>query len=241
MGFNKEKTGYTFAFSIIMVVLVGVVLSSLSLGLTDQKKANVDVKKKMNILSAMGIKADRSNGTELYDKYIKDSYVVSSQGEIMDNLPTEKQAFNLDVLKQFRDKTVAVDDRLYPIFEGVNDKGETVYILPMAGKGLWGPIWGFAAVAQDYETIIGVSFDHEGETPGLGAEIAQDFFQSRYEGAKISNEGQPKEIAVVKDGSGSINPQKVDGITGGTVTSKGVEKMVNETMKIYVKYFNKLN
>jgi len=237
MKVNKDANGYTFAFSIILVIVVGVILSSLSIGLGPLKKANVEVKKKMNILSALGVESTRKDGSEKYDKYILDSYVISHDGTLQENLPEEKQAFSLDVQKQFRDKTVALDDRLYPIFEA-NKDGEKLFVLPVVGKGLWGPIWGFIALADDFETIVGTSFDHKGETPGLGAEIAQSFFESRYNGEKIAINGNFTPISVVQNGSG-FEDQKVDGITGGTITSKGVEKMVNETMEVYYKYFSK--
>lgn len=237
MKVNKDANGYTFAFSIILVVVVGVALSSLSIGLGPLKKANVEVKKKMNILSALGVESTRKDGSEKYDKYISDSYVISHDGVLQEDLPEEKQAFNLDVQKQFRDKKIEEKDRLYPIFEADKD-GEKLFVLPVVGKGLWGPVWGFVALADDYETIVGTSFDHKGETPGLGAEIAQDFFEDRYKGEQIAVNGKFTPIIVVKDGTGS-EPQKVDGITGGTITSKGVEKMVNENMRIYYKYFSK--
>lgn len=239
MKINKDANGYTFLFSIVIVVIVGVVLSSLTLGLGPRKKANVEVKKKMSILSAIGIESTRANGVEKYDEYIKKSYVISHDGKLQENLPVEKQAFNLDVLKQFRDKTIPEKDRLYPIFEAEID-GETQYILPVVGKGLWGPIWGYVAIADDYETILGTSFDHASETPGLGAEIAQKFFEDKYINEKIGNNGKFTPIEVVKDGTGAGINQKVDGITGGTVTSKGVERMVNSTMRIYYDYFNKI-
>jgi len=237
MQVNKDGNGYTFAFSIILVIVVGVILSSLSLGLKDRKDANVAVKKKMNILSALGVESTRKDGSEKYDQYIKDSYVISHTGVLQENLPEEKQAFNLDVQKQFRDKTIKVADRLYPIFEAEKD-GEKLFVLPVVGKGLWGPIWGFVALADDYETIVGTSFDHKGETPGLGAEISQSFFEDRYNGEKIAIDGTFTPITVVQNGTGS-ETQKVDGITGGTITSKGVERMVNETMEVYYKYFSK--
>lgn len=237
MKVNKDANGYTFAFSIILVIVVGVILSSLSIGLGPLKKANVEVKKKMNILSALGVESTRKDGSDKYEEYIKDSYVISHTGVLQENLPEEKQAFSLDVQKQFRDKTVKESDRLYPIFEAEKD-GKKLYVLPVVGKGLWGPIWGFVALADDYETIVGTSFDHKGETPGLGAEISQSFFENRYNGEKIANNGTFTPIAVVQNGSGS-ETQKVDGITGGTITSKGVERMVNETMEVYYKYFSK--
>ena len=237
MQVNKDANGYTFVFSIILVIVVGVILSSLSLGLSDLKKANVEVKKKMNILSALGVESTRKDGIDKYKKFILDSYVISHDGSLQKDLPIEKQAFSLDVQKQFRDKTIKLNERLYPIFEADKD-GEKLFVLPVVGKGLWGPVWGFIALADDYETIVGTSFDHKGETPGLGAEISQSFFENRYNGEKIASSGTFTPIKVVQNGSG-YEDQKVDGITGGTITSKGVEKMVNETMEVYYKYFSK--
>jgi Na+-transporting NADH:ubiquinone oxidoreductase subunit C len=89
-------------------------------------------------------------------------------------------------------------------------------------------------------TIKGASFGHQGETPGLGAEIKQQFFIDRWIGEKISdNNGMFKPFQVVKDGSG-IDESKVDGITGGTITSKGVEEMANRCLEGYVSYFNNI-
>tara|TARA_B100000508_G_scaffold141093_1_gene146543 strand:- start:53017 stop:53736 length:720 start_codon:yes stop_codon:yes gene_type:complete len=237
MAINKDGNGYTFGFSIALVVVVGVILSTISIGLEPFKKANVAVKKKMDILSAIGVESTRKNGEELYEQYVEDSYVISAEGEVQEGLPKEKTAFYLDVQKQYRDKQIDKEDRLYPIFEAKKD-GEKVFVLPVVGKGLWGPIWGYLAIADDYKTIKGASFDHKGETPGLGAEIKQDFFETQFKGAEISEDGSYNEILVVKSG-GSESKQKVDGITGGTITSKGVEEMVNRTMKVYQKYFSK--
>jgi Na+-transporting NADH:ubiquinone oxidoreductase subunit C len=238
MGVNKDGNGYTFGFSIALVVVVGVILSTISIGLEPYKKANVAVKKKMDILSAIGIESTRKNGEELYTQYVDDSYVISADGKIQEDLPKEKTAFYLDVQKQFRDKQTEKEDRLYPIFEATKD-GEKIFVLPVVGKGLWGPIWGYLAIADDLKTIKGASFDHKGETPGLGAEIKQDFFENQFRGEQIAEDGSFEPIMVVKDNSGS-EEQKVDGITGGTITSKGVEEMVNRTMKVYRKYFSKI-
>ena len=107
------------------------------------------------------------------------------------------------------------------------------------GKGLWGPIWGYICLEDDMNTILGVSFDHKTETPGLGAEINKAFFMDRWKSSKISDEqGNFMKYEVVKDNSGAIKgDSKIDGITGGTITSKGVEEMVNRTLKIYATYF----
>lgn len=233
MAVNKESNTYTFLFSIAMVVVVGTVLSSLAMGLKPMQQKNQAVKKKLDILSAVGIDANRETAEDKYEKYIIGSYVISAKGKTLDG----EDAFVVDVKKQIRDKTIDPKDRLYPIFEADID-GEKKYVLPVVGNGLWGPIWGYIAIGEDMETIKGTSFDHKSETPGLGAEINQDDFQDQYIGAKISKDNKFSEIKVVKDGTGDTDDQRVDGITGGTITSKGVEEMVNRTMKVYQSYFN---
>lgn len=234
MAVNKESNAYTFGFSIVLVVVVGAILSSLSLGLKPLQKKNDKVKKEMDILSAIGVDSDRKTATDLYKKHIPNSYVIAANGELVDG----EKAFKIDVKKQIRDKKIDPKDRLYPVFEA-NKDGKEMYVLPVVGKGLWGPIWGYIAIGEDQQTIVGTSFDHKTETPGLGAEINQSDFEDRYIGGKIQKDGKFVEISVVKDGTGSSNDQKVDGITGGTITSKGVEEMMNRTMKVYQSYFSK--
>ena len=233
MAINKEGNAYTFLFSVAMVVVVGAVLSSLAMGLKPRQVKNQEIRKQMDILSAVGIDATRDNAQDKYEKHIVGSYVISSKGEVLE----DEDAFYVDVRKQIRDKTIAPEDRLFPIFEADLD-GEKKYVLPVVGSGLWGPVWGYIAIGDDLETIKGASFDHKSETPGLGAEINQAFFQDQFIGAKISKDNKFAEISVVKDGTGSTDKQKVDGITGGTITSKGVEEMVNRTMRVYQSYFN---
>ena len=98
---------------------------------------------------------------------------------------------------------------------------------------------GFTALSEDMKTIQGATFDHKTETPGLGAEIKQAFFIKGWINEEISDENGFKKFEVVKDNSG-IAPSKIDGITGGTITSKGVEEMANRGLEIYVSYFNNL-
>lgn len=233
MAINKEGTAYTFIFAIVLVVVVGSGLAFVYESLKDRQAANVEVKKKMDILGALNIESDRTNAEAKYEEFIKSDkcVVLNSEGNV-----TEGEAFDIDIKKEYKDKTLAVTDRRYPLYYAEVD-GKAKYVIPVVGSGLWGPIWGYIAVDEDRETIFGAKFDHQGETPGLGAEIKQKFFFSQYEGEKISSGGTYKKIKVVKDGSGS-NPGAVNGITGGTITSKGVEEMVDRTLQVYVKYFN---
>jgi Na+-transporting NADH:ubiquinone oxidoreductase subunit C len=168
----------------------------------------------------------------MYQKYIgsNPSYVINNKGEVL-----EGNAFDIDIKAQHRDKNISEDEKKFPLFIAKKD-GQTLYIVPVIGKGLWGPIWGYLSLKDDKRTISGVSYGHQGETPGLGAEISQKFFTDRYVSEVVADESLNfTPIMVVKDGSGNA-PSKVDGITGGTITSKGVEEMVNRTMQIYLNY-----
>lgn len=234
MAFNKESNGYIFGFTIVLIAVVGTILASLSMGLKEKQTMNNVVKKKIDILAAIQIESDRSNAESIYPDFITSDLVINNKGEKIDGV-----AFDIDIRKQHRDKTLTEDMKKYPLF--IADKaGKTLYIIPVVGKGLWGPIWGYIALDSDMRTIYGVSYDHQGETPGLGAEIKQKFFTDRYVGEAVANASlEYNPIVVVKDGSGGA-PLKVDGITGGTITSKGVEEMVNRTMEIYMNYFKTL-
>jgi Na+-transporting NADH:ubiquinone oxidoreductase subunit C len=243
MALNKESDGYTFGFAIVLVVVVGTVLALLSMGLKDKQVQNEEVKKKMDILKAMlpieeGNKISRKNAEETFGKYINedDALILSADGKVIAN---GKEAFKIDIQKDFKDKTINKQDRKYPLYVGKKD-GNTVYIMPVVGKGLWGPIWGNVSLGDDMNTIIGVSFGHKGETPGLGAEITQQFFKDRWIDETIVDEnGDYTKFEIVKDGSGA-KPKKIDGITGGTITSKGVEEMANRSLAVYSTYFKTL-
>ena len=243
MAINKEGNLFTFGFAIVMVVVVGTVLAVLSLGLKPKKDANDRVKRKMEILSAFlnldSLGINRSNAEQEFDKYVdlKDAIVLDNNGSVKNGI----KAFDVDIKKEYRDKTLAETDKNYPLFIGKNKGGETVYIIPVVGKGLWGPVWGNISVGKDKQTIVGASFGHKTETPGLGAEISQAFFVDGWRGEKISDvDFNYSKFEVVKDGSGKKLPGKVDGITGGTITSKGVEEMANRCLKVYVEYFKSL-
>ena len=243
MKINKESNGYTFSFAIVLVVIVGSILAMLAMGLKPRQDRNDEIKKQLDILSAMlnldSLGIDRSNVEIEFEKYF------SKEGSLVFNNSSEKvddvNAFRVDIKNEYKDKTLDEKDRNYPLFVAEMN-GKKKYIIPVVGKGLWGPIWGNICIGSDLSTIEGASFGHKGETPGLGAEIKQQFFIDRWIGEKITNEnGDFLKFEVVKDGSGSNIESKVDGITGGTITSKGVEEMINRCVEVYIPYFNKLN
>ena len=234
MAIDKNSNSYTFGFAILMVIVVGSLLAVASQGLKTRQEKNATDKKMMSILSAINIDATRENAQEMYNKYVIDSKIISGKD-------LSAEAFNVDIKKEFRDKNISVSDRNYPLYICEKDS-DKYYIIPVIGTGLWGPIWGFVALESDFKTIYGANFDHKSETPGLGAEIKYASYSDQYTGETISDtSGSFQPIIVVKDGSGSGINSKVDGITGGTITSKGVEEMTTRTLEVYVNYFKSLN
>lgn len=242
MAFNKESNGSTFGFAIALVVVVGVVLAMLSMGLQSKKDQNSEVKKQMEILSAlMDLKKEgitRKNARDEFKKYVNldDAVVLDINGDVKEGV----KAFDVNIQTEYKDKKLKDSNKNFPLFVAKKD-GKTLYVIPVIGKGLWGPIWGNICLDEDMNTIVGASFGHKGETPGLGAEIGQQFFINRWIGEKIADDQSNfLKFEIVKDGSGNSQPQKVDGITGGTITSKGVEEMANRCLSVYATYFKNL-
>jgi Na+-transporting NADH:ubiquinone oxidoreductase subunit C len=239
MAFDKKSNGFTFHFSIVMVVVIGTLLALVSMGLKEKQDQNALNKKRMDILGAIQVESSRDNASEIFDQYVKDAYVIDSEGKRVDG---GVGAFDVDIQKDYRDNTLAETDKKFPIYVCEKD-GKALYVIPMVGKGLWGPVWGFVAVENDYKTIYGVKFDHKSETPGLGAEINTAEFQDRFNkvyGKRSIDYTAKKHFEVLKGGSKPIAENQIDGITGGTITSKGVEEMIDRTFKIYGKHFQSM-
>lgn len=114
-----------------------------------------------------------------------------------------------------------------------NTEDGTKYIIPMRGAGLWGAIWGYMSLNDDKNTVYGTYFSHDGETPGLGGEIKQRYFQERFIGKHIKAEGKVVGLAVEKAGQTADGMEQVDAISGATITSKGVETMIQTTLAQY--------
>ena len=124
-----------------------------------------------------------------------------------------------------------------PLYICTFDNSEKVYIVPVHGAGLWGPIWGYVALQSDFNTIYGATFDHKGETPGLGADINTTWFGGQFTGKQIFKDGEFCSVEVVKGGADKSNPHQVDAISGGTITSKGLEKMLLDSFGDYLDFF----
>ncbi len=229
---NRNSNSYTLLYAAIMVILVAAVLASVSMALKPAQKRNYEIEKKQNILTSVNIESTASDAEQLYAEKIVKEYVVDTKG----NLVEGADAFNTDLKVEL---AKPADQRLLPVFE-CETKDGLKYVLPVRGAGLWGPIWGFVSLNDDMNTIYGATFDHEGETPGLGAEIATKGFQSQFPGKTIfDGSGKLVSVTVTKAGQEAPVEHKVDGISGGTITSKGLQKMLLDDFTSYQEFLKK--
>ncbi|MBP7754211.1 MAG: NADH:ubiquinone reductase (Na(+)-transporting) subunit C [Bacteroidales bacterium] len=251
MKLNTNSNIYTIFYTTILVVIVAGVLAFASTALKPKQQENIALEKMQSLLRAARLGEDVSaqkNKSEyikaLYSEHMTNDFVLDYEGKVI-----EGEAFEIDlqaqysIIKQIASAKTPETARAFrkqlqlPVF--VCTIGEKVLnIFPCYGAGLWGPIWGYIAVEDDFETIYGAVFDHKGETPGLGAEIAHAPFYNQFVGKKLSLEGAFKSISIIKGGGQADNPNGVDAISGGTITSQSLEQAIAMWLDEYQAYFN---
>lgn len=236
MTMNRQSNLYTVIYSVVLVVIVGVVLSIVYQALRPQQEENIANDTKRQILAAaLIVPSENRSVAELYSTHITDSYIVNTEGERVDaNIDPFSVNVSLEVKKP-------AAERILPVFVCDTQSG-VKYIVPVYGAGLWGPIWGYVAFNSDGDTIYGAYFAHQGETPGLGAEIEKPAFSSQFAGKQVFKDGRFRPIAVVKAGQAPLDGEDyVDGISGGTITSKGVGSMLDNCLTPYKKFLQNLS
>ncbi|MGB5647497.1 Na(+)-translocating NADH-quinone reductase subunit C [Muriicola sp.] len=243
---NKESNIYTVLFAGLMVVVVGSILAYLASALSAKIKENERFEKQQNILYAMGVNENLDEGSvnfiptdkveQEFSSFITEQLVIEG-----DKITEDDQAYLIDLKKQLDVMKDGKTPKL-PVFIGKKD-GETYYIVPMYGKGLWDAIWGFMALDENM-TVKGVYFDHKAETPGLGANIKQRYFMDDFTGESILNGSNYTGIKVAKGNNDPVNKIKddneVDALAGATITGNGVSAMISKTVSLYKGYFESL-
>jgi Na+-transporting NADH:ubiquinone oxidoreductase subunit C len=241
----RQSNTYIIIFSLVLTAVLGGLLSGASqvLGPTQKKAQDLDTKKQ--ILGA--IPAEKEGIANMSNEEVLARYAEVINSEVADfqgNLVTTNEkgepmvAENVNIEKNYKKPA---EERVYPVFKYENG-GQKAYVIPVFGAGLWDAIWGFVALEEDTETIIGVTFAHKGETPGLGARITSDEIQARYQGKSIFQGGELVSVTMIKGERNSpdkLGPSKVDGMAGATLTANGVNSMLNNYFGYYQSYFNK--
>ena len=234
MKIDKNSNSYIIIYIMVVVVIVGTALTFTSMSLQPRQQANINADKMKQILASVHISSAKGEIISDFERYIVGQFAVDSQGNRIEGA----DAFGIDVAKQVK---LPENERQLPVYEARLSDGTTKYILPAYGAGLWGPIWGYVAIDSDGSTVYGAFFSHQGETPGLGAEIAKTAFSNQFEGKSILKNGEFMPIEVVKKGQKPDgNADYVDGVSGGTITSKGVGAMLDNSLRPYQAFLKSL-
>lgn len=235
---NKQSNTYTLIYSVGLVLVVGILLSVVYQALRPHQEANIANDTRMQILHAARIPADSKDVAELYASHIKRAYIVNYHGVITDRNPEHAFDVCLSIASEFKKPG---DKRKLPVMECATAAG-IKYIVPVYGAGLWGPIWGYVAFDANGSTIYGAYFAHQSETPGLGANIEKPEFSSQFQGKNIFSErGRFTSVTVCKPGQEPQTGSYVHGVSGGTITSQGVSKMLRESLDPYTQFLRTLH
>lgn len=229
---NREKSAYTIIYASVMVIIVALGLAFTHQSLTNKQTRNVNIDKMQQILRSLNVDAKTNIAENKYNELIKNAYLITPEGEKVEGtegITPDDPAFS-----------GSNPEKGIPVFEALVD-GTIKYVLPMRGAGLWGPIWGYLSVESNGSTIYGAEFGHAGETPGLGAEIVQVAFRNQFKEKELIKNNEFKSIAVVKPGQSIADKDYVDGISGGTITSKGVDAMLLNSIGEYKNFLMNLH
>ncbi|MBQ6086701.1 MAG: NADH:ubiquinone reductase (Na(+)-transporting) subunit C [Bacteroidales bacterium] len=242
---NTNGNLYTIIYTSVIVVLVAALLAFVSQSLKAKQEANekADIMSQMMTADGIGSKASfqEIGNAAVLEKYageISEAFLVNAKGEKTADIDLS-DVWSPSLLKAQNNqiKKGELDAVEVPVFKFKN--GTTV--VPIYGAGLWGPVWGYIAFEADGKTMIGSYFDHESETAGLGARIKDDTaFQDEFTGEMADfTQGRIFEIVkggAPKEGGKSVLDNKIDAITGATMTSQGLNEAINNWLAVYKAY-----
>ena len=229
-GLNTNSNSYTIIYSIIIVVLVAFLLAFVFQALKPMQDANVALDKKKQILNSLNIRdLNNEEAAAKYQEVVLADEIIDEQGNVLEKGEQggENYGFKLNSA-DFKNGKLA-------LFVCKVD-GQTKYVIPVYGMGLWGAINGYIAINADKSTVFGTYFDHESETAGLGAEIKDNrAWQNQFQGKKLFAQ-DPSKIALAVSKKVEDPATQVDGITGATLTSNGVTEMLQTCLGAYMNF-----
>lgn len=228
MKLNTNSNTYTIVYASVMVIVVAFCLAFVSDSLRARQEANVANDKRSQILAALNIR-NVENVQEEYDRVLLHDMVVDVNGKKLQ----DDGGFGVDS-KEIQAKDDAA--KRLPVYLCKVDN-DTVYVLPLFGRGLWGELWGYLALADDLRTVYGVYMSHASETAGLGARITEEQFQEKFVKKNVFGEGDFATVLLGVKKKVENPESEVDAITGATLTSDGVDNMFKTSLAPYQKFF----
>jgi Na+-transporting NADH:ubiquinone oxidoreductase subunit C len=229
----RQSNLYIILYSAALTIVCAGLLAFASISLKDRQEANIALEQKGNILSTVTTVEEGMDINLVYSKRIR-GFVIDYNGNVVPNVDPSKVA----VASEYKKKP---EERVLPVYEFISESDSTKVesvVLPVFGYGLWNNIWGFVSLESDFNTVRGVKFAHAGETPGLGARIDSEEIQARYKGKRIFDGDVLVSIMMMKGEGNNYNDDhhKVDGMSGATLTAKGVNNMLKDYFGCYQKY-----
>lgn len=236
---NKNSTAYTVVFAAVVCLVCGVAVASAAVVLREQQEINKVIDKKSKVLSASGLlpegKVTAEEVSRLYDENVTPKVYDLKTGQLAAGV----DAATFDQKQAMKDVETSVSAPPNPaqvmriphqalVYEiGKGGKTDSL-VLPVEGKGLWSTLYGFLALSVDTSTIQGLIFYQHGETPGLGGEVDNPRWQQLWADRKPFNDKYEPVIAVIKGQAGTSqdDPHHVDGLSGATITSRGVTDLL---------------
>ena len=212
-----------------MVIIAAFLLAFVASVLKSPQEANIANDKRGQILSSLNIR-NVNDVTDEYNKVILHDLILDANGQVI----KEDGGFQVES-KDITAKNPA--DKKLPLYVAkVNN--DTIYVVPLYGRGLWGGISGYLALKKDFDTVFGSYFTHESETAGLGARIVEEEFQEKFNGKKAFSDSTFQKVALVLSKKIENPEHEVDAITGATLTSNGVSEMFQTSLLPYQKFFS---
>ena len=245
MAMNTNSNVYTVIYSTLIVVLVAALLAFVAMTLKPRQNANIKAETISQMLTAAGFaskedlaKQGNDQVLAMYSANIKNAFLIDAEGNKTGELETEGSIELQDNLKQ-ENKNIASGNPSLPVYVFEKD-GAEVNVIPCYGAGLWGPIWGYIAFNADCTEILGAYFDHESETPGLGAKIKDEaWFREQFKGKKVNFSKPDDAFNIVKGGAPAGDESAVDAITGATMTCNGLDAALDTWFKAYIPFLQK--
>lgn len=238
---NTNSNVYTVIYTTIIVVVVAAVLAFASSSLKSKQTANIKAETLSQMMTAAGL-GDKESFSKMgndavlstYSDNIEEAFAINVKGEKVRDLKTAKN--EIELIDNFKPENKAIlngGEAHLPVYKFKSG----VTVIPVYGAGLWGPIWGYIALQPDLKTIVGAYFDHESETPGLGAKIKDEAsFKEQFKGKVFDLEDSSVLFEIVKGGAPEGSENKVDAISGATMTCNGLNKAINTWVGAYANY-----
>ncbi|MBI1354322.1 MAG: Na(+)-translocating NADH-quinone reductase subunit C [Acidobacteria bacterium] len=241
---QRDSVTYIVGFAAVVCIVCGLMVSSAAVALKTQQTANAAFDKQRNVLYATGLASpaaglSREQLETIYDERVKPVVIDLKSGDVVDSPSFDPATYDMDKAADGADTGMPAPENSSSIqrlpkeaviYQVTGEGGEVeMIVLPIKGYGLWSTLYGFLALDKDTTTVRGITYYKHGETPGLGGEVDNPNWKAKWPGRKAYNDQWQPALQVIKGQAGppSSAPHQVDGLSGASITSRGVSNMLH--------------